>query len=60
VVEDRVGALHAGAGVAQDIEVHRARDIVGQVRGSWFEVRGAGCSLPGGGAELASRRLIER
>jgi tetrahydromethanopterin S-methyltransferase subunit F len=34
VVEDRIGALYAGAGVAQDVEVHRARNIVGQVRGS--------------------------
>jgi len=40
VVEDGIGALHAGAGVAQDVEVHRARNIVGQVRGSRFAVQG--------------------
>jgi hypothetical protein len=33
VVEDRVGALYASAGVTQDVEVHRARDIVGQAQG---------------------------
>ena len=40
VVEDRIGALDAGAGVAQDVEVHRARNIVGTgSRGERSEVR---------------------
>jgi hypothetical protein len=45
VVEDGVGALDAGAGVSQNVEVHRARDIVGQVRGPWFKVRGVRSGL---------------
>ena len=34
VVEDRVDALYAGAGVTENVEVHRARNIVGQARGA--------------------------
>jgi hypothetical protein len=30
VVDNRVGALDAGAGVSQDVEIHRAIVIVGQ------------------------------
>ena len=60
VVEDGIGALDAGAGVAQNVEIHRARDIVGQVRGSMVRGSRGRKQCAGWKAAVVAEQAVDR